>query len=157
MKEKFPKITYSIADGNVLSLETAKIGQIILHNENLGVITNIKSRNKYPINIALENNERLKVIPIAISKVDDESAINKIMNPQPEWQKADNLWYEGDCAYLVAKDQIIPVVYGGAKKTKYRFYIVSTQAQSHYYDLTQAQLRLVFDTKEEAELSLNSK
>lgn len=154
MKEKFPRVTYSIADGVTISLEEAKIGQIIKHEGNLGVITNVKANNKFPINITLEKGVKLKVTPLAIEKVEDESALEKIMKPRPEWQRKDNYWDEGNCGYLVVKDQIVPVVCGGGTRTKYRFYIVSTQAESRYYELTQTQLRFLFDNKEEAENSL---
>lgn len=154
MKESFPRVTYSIADGVTISLEEAKIGQIIKHEGNYGVITDVKVKNKFPINITLKNGVKLKVTPLAIEKAEDESALEKVMKPRPEWQKKDNYWDEGNCGYLVVKDNVVPVVCGGGTKTKYRFYIVSHQAESRYYELTQQQLRFVFDTKEEAEKSI---
>lgn len=157
IKQKFPSVTYSIAEGKVLDFSNTKIGQVVLDKPNgkHGVIIKI---NKKTIQVAFPNGI-LQGSPAAFTPSEENVDVESITWTRSEEAKKLNFWVDGNVGYLAIPNEkkIVPVVL--AKVTpagKYHLYAINGNGNS-YYNLTSAQVqKFLFDTKKEAEKFLKN-
>lgn len=149
LKESFPALTYLISDSDTLTLEDIGVGQVVKYDNTYGIVTKIKSKNKYPVTVRLENGNLINVVPVALKPVNDESIIEYLVTGRPDYAKELG-WLESSTAYLVNQNKVIPVVVSEERKSGLHVYPVTLKKSISYFPIAKHHEKLLFDTKTEA-------
>lgn len=131
--------------GNCLTFDTAMPGVVIEHDQcGMGVVLKV---NKKTLNVAFANVGVMQGPP-SVYKTPE-----KKVNPEKVvWGKRYKAikWDEGDTAFFVNGDKIIPVVVGESRGSKTKAYVIGGEGRS--FSLPNASMNRLFDTKKEAEV-----
>lgn len=150
LKRKFPSFSYNITEGESIDLEKAYPGLPVRSKDSgeLGIITSIKASNKLQVNFTLTSGESLRGLPAALGPVHKGTKLDKFVRKREHWRQG---LTEGDTGYLVAKDEIIPIVFSKPTKTFSIAFPISHDPDGSYFKLSQHHLTFVFSTRKEAE------
>lgn len=152
---KFPGVTYSISDGDILDFSNVYVGKVVKDapNGSYGIVIKI---NPKTIVVSFQKG-LLKGHPSAFSPAEEKINPDKIMWERHKSHKDMGFWSDGNVAYLADKKEkkVVPVVLvkvtsGG----KYQFFRINEKSNT-YYNLPENYLKtMVFDTKKEAKANL---
>ncbi|MCM3619812.1 hypothetical protein M3936_19765 [Sutcliffiella horikoshii] len=154
IKQKRTGYSYSVEEEASLSLNEARPGLLVRRKDTgeIAVIYDIKPRNKYPIGIVMKGIKRLKVMPIALEKVNEEELIEKaVFGRQHILNEDADDWYEGHTGYLKNQKEFIPVVITKRTKSKMDVYplTIHTDKNVTFYTLKPNNYPLLKDHREE--------
>lgn len=154
IKQKRTGYSYSVEEGASLSLNEARPGLLVRRKDTgeLAVIYDVKPRNKYPIGIVMKGIRKLKVMPIALEKVNEEILLeDAVFGRESTGIKDTDNWYEGHTGYLKNQKDFIPVVVGKRTNSKMDVYplTIHTDQNVNYYPLRPNNYPLLKDHKED--------
>lgn len=153
MSKKFPFFEYSVVDGQVIGDTDVKPGRPVKlkDSEDIGIIYEVKPKQKYPIKIVLQNGQTVGCTRVALEKASKKIKIEKLIKGRKQREKEMGEWYTGKTAFFVNCENIIPVVLT-AGKSNVKAYKVDHEAEGEFYRLTAEQAnKLLFDTYIEAD------
>lgn len=169
ISEKFPFYRYGINTADALTQEDVFVGRIIKdkEKERFGIITGINAKTinvGYPGAIVSQGVPECWVTT-EIKEKDFDRIIELFKRPSFLLTEVDakdetkikdttslNIWQEGCTGYIIVKNEVIPVVMGKSSGKKYKFYPINKKGG--FYELSEMQLQLVNDTREQAEKKL---
>ena len=145
LQVKFTRYSYAVIEGNALSSEDAKIGNIVTVEGKTAIITGV---NRKTINAVLNGGKLIRgsigVFAPAIN-INPENLDWKQDTKSLKWLG----WTEGKVGYLVVDNEIKPVVVAGKKtKDKYKLYLIN--GHGRHYTVTEAQLKSLFADRQDA-------
>ncbi|MFD1736152.1 hypothetical protein ACFSCX_06195 [Bacillus salitolerans] len=151
LSEKFPSITYIITKGESLTLQDAYPGQVIREKDaqKVGVITEVKPRSKFPIEVTHVDGKQMKYIPSTLEKSNNEKDFESVMNIGRPSYYGDS-WAEGCTGWFVNGKELIPVVIGKVTTAYYYVHTVGLEGKNSHYKLKTPHMARVFPNKEDA-------
>jgi hypothetical protein len=139
LEKQFPHFSYSVSEGEVLTMDKARIGTIVEDDKgNIGIITGV---NQKTISVIYNDDRHVQGSPqlFKLSAATFEEARSK----RPEWMKETNMWSQGNTGYLKNNGEFIPVVIGKSKGNKYKLYTINND--SKFYTIVESQLKSLVD------------
>lgn len=148
LHEGFSGYSYSISDSDSLSFDNIHIG-LVVYDDKYGYGTIVKI-NKKTINVSFQRGV-LSGHPTSFKKADS------YVDSDVVWGRVEGMrdlgWFEGNTGYLVNGKSIVAIAIGSVGKVNTKAYVIGNTTG---YNLSSVQLsRLLFDSKEEAELLLS--
>lgn len=150
---KFPFYEYSVVNGHVIEDTEVIPGRPVKLKDSgeIGIIYEVKPKQKFPIKIVLENGQTVGCTKVALEKASNKTKVEKLIRGREQWEKEMGEWYTGKTAFLLNQNKIIPVVLT-AGRSNVKAFVVDHEAKGNFYTLTAEQAnRLLFDTYIEAE------
>lgn len=133
----FPHITFSFDDANSLTLASAYPGTIIKTAKGeLGIITSIGKKN---ISATLTGHRDVSGPPQAFMPSDE--SFESVRSRRQDNGFSSTEWTEGDSGYAKIGGEVLPVVFGKKKGSKYNIYIINEKGRCA--TITEAQLKAV--------------
>lgn len=141
LEKQFPVCSYSISEGDVLTMDKAHPGTIVQDEKGMkGIITGVNTK---AISVMYSNNSHVQGSPqlFKLSNATFEEARSK----RDEFMVKSNMWSEGNTGYLNNNGTLIPVVVGKSKGKKYKLYPIN--GEGSHYALVESQLKSLVDQK----------
>lgn len=139
---QFPKLSYSVASVDALTMDTVQIGQTVGVSVKNEIVTGIVSgKNTKTINVTLSGSRMLQGSPANFTH-------KEVTDPETVvWgQKIDStIWVEGDTGFLNNGGTKIPVIIGKLRGKKTKAYIIN--GGGRHFTLEESQLKLLSATK----------
>lgn len=153
ISKTFPRAQYRKVDEGALTQETARPGMLVEevgNPKNKGIVTAI---NQKTINVtftgrrSVQGNATLfKITKAPFEEVASFYKPMQVNQTTPDGQPMDthsvDFYSEGDAGYLHNKGEVIPVVIGKSKGSKYNLYIIN--GEGRYYTLGEAEMKRFF-------------
>lgn len=141
LEKQFPQFSYSVSEGEVLTIDTAHAGMIVECNEGKkGIITGV---NQKTINVTYSNGVSVSGSPQLFKP--SEATFEEARSKRQDFMVKANMWTEGNAAYLNNKGTFIPVIIGKSKGKKYKLYTINNNGQ--HYSVEESQLKALVDNK----------
>lgn len=141
LEKQFPKCSYSISEGEVLTLDQAKTGMIVEDEKGTkGIITGVNTKT---ISVMYTNNRHVQGSPQLFKQ--SAATFEEARSKRPEFMIKANMWSEGNTGYLKNQGEFIPVVVGKSKGKKYKLYTINDGGR--HYTLEERQLVSLVDNK----------
>jgi len=133
LKEKFPRLQYSVVDLNALSMEKAKPGMVVEVDDEVGIITVV---NKKKIKVVISGNRIINGAPEAFKL--SKKTYKEAMVPRRLAEGMEDFYSEGNCGYIPYQGEKVPVVIGKEVRGSYKLWNLKKPGIG--YELTQEQL-----------------
>lgn len=139
---KFPKLSYSIASADALTMESATIGTTVNVKLNdrteLGIIS---GKNQKTVDVALSGGRILQGHPTIFTQRAVESPDAIVWGQR----MGSDAWTEGDTGFLNTGKEKVAIILGKSKGKKSKAYIIN--GGGRHFSLEDSQLRLISLTK----------